>query len=473
MRQPIPSGSAFFWIIFSLCLLILLPFLAIAFYNHPSADDYICVIPAMQWGPITTTLGWYFSWSSRFTSAFFISLNPLVYNWLTGYQLNAWLLMAMVSSGFFFWFRAVSRFSSFPALASLAILAFTAYLATVPSMVEAFYYLSGAICYQPANSFLLFLVGWWFFNIPLPTFSHLNFRSVLVLGIQSFLLFLIAGTNEMAMMFGLSLSGGLWLYRLITDKKWHPGLALLFLASIFSTGLVIFSPATYYRMQASSSLKRSLGDVLTNSAAGYLEYVGVWLSNPAFLLCSVLLLFIQVSDRVPLLKRPWLIALTSLSVLLSAFCFVPSFLGEGMVQGRTANALLFNFFLLYMLNVVFWKRNLFTSTVSGLTEPTLSLPVRILMLATVLSVLLTSNFRNVFNDLNSGDAAAYNQERLERIRQVETSVSDSIWVQPVQHRPKTIFFGEIGDYPQPWYDNFYAVYHGKKFIHLVESGKVK
>jgi hypothetical protein len=338
-------------------------------------------------------------------------------------------------------------------------------------MVEAFYYLSGAICYQPANSFLLILISWWFFNIPLASFSQLNIRSGFVLTVQGFLLFLIAGTNEMAMLFGLSLSGGLWLYRLITDKKWHPGLALLFFASVFSTGLVIFSPATYYRMQASSSLKRTLSEVLINSVAGYLEYVWSWLSNPTFLLFSLTFLFIPVSNRVPLLKRFWLITLTVLSVLLSAFCFVPSFLGEGLVQGRTANALLFNFFLLYMLNVVFWKRSLAPSTVDENPEPVISLQTRILMLATVLSVLLTSNFRNVFYDLYSGEAASYNHERLERIRQVETSVSDSIWVQPVQHRPKTIFFGEIGDYPQPWYDNFYAVYHGKKFVHLVEPVK--
>lgn len=473
MRKPILSGSAFFWLIFSLCLLILLPFLWIAFYNHPSADDYICAVPAMKWGPITTTLGWYFSWSSRFTSAFFISLNPLVYKWLTGYQLNAWLLMAMVSSGFFFWFRAVSRFSSFPALAALAILAFTGYLATVTSIVEAFYYLSGAICYQPANAFLLVLVSWWFFNIPLPSFSDLSFRTAFALGIQCFLLFLIAGTNEMAMLFGLSLSGGLWLYRLITDKKWHPGLAMLFLSSVFSTGLVLFSPATYFRMEASSSLKRTPGEVLANSAAGFLEYVGSWLSNPAFLFFTITVLFLPVSGRVPILKRTWLITLTALSVLLSAFCFVPSFLGEGLVQGRTANALLFNFFLLYMLNVVFWKRSLADPKDSLETKTTFSLGVRILMLTTALSVTLTSNFREVFNDLFSGDAAAYNQERLERIHQVETSVSDSVWVLPVKHRPKTIFFGEIGDYPQPWYDNFYAIYHGKKFVHLVESKKSK
>jgi hypothetical protein len=226
-------------------------------------------------------------------------------------------------------------------------------------------------------------------------------------------------------------------------------------------------------MQASSSLKRSISEVISNSATGYLEHIGSWLSNPAFLFFSITFLFIPVSKRVPVLQRPWLISLTALSVLLSAFCFVPSFLGEGMVQGRTANALLFNFFLLYMLNVVFWKRFISAPNSDEESEPTMPLQTRILMLVTVLSVMLTSNFRNVFNDLYSGDAAAYNQERLQRIHQVESSVSDSIWVQPVQHRPKTIFFGEIGDYPQPWYDNFYAVYHGKKFVHLVESGKSK
>lgn len=462
---------ALYWfLVFILCLAFIAPFLTLSFYNHPSADDYLAALPAMEWGPITATLGWYFSWSSRYTSSLLISINPLVYKSLIGYQLTSWCLISSLFAGFYVWHRTVCQISSSIKLSVLALTSLVVYLSTVSSVVEGFYYVNGAMCYQPANALLLLLVSWWFYEIPFPDFS-ITIRSVLTLATQCFILFLLAGTNEMAMLFSLSLIGGLWIYRLITDKKWHPGLQFLFLSSLFSTGLVLFSPATFYRMKASSSMKRDLAEVLLNAGNGFVDFTLGWLSNPTYLLFSLLILFIPLSKRVPVVPRLWLWILSVLSLLLSAFCFVPSFLGEGLVQGRTANALLFNFLFLYLINVVFWKRSL------SVVDSTLPLSInklgQILLLGTILTAFISPNFSNAFIDLSSGDAYEYNQERLNRIHQVESSISDSIWVQPVKHRPKTIFFGEIGDYPQPWYDSFYARYHGKKFIQLIKPGNSK
>ena len=456
----------YWFLALALCLTFTAPFLWLSFFNHPSADDYLAALPAMEWGPITTTLGWYYSWSSRYTSSFLISINPIIYKSLIGYQLTTWLIIIFLIFGFYVWHRTVSRVSSALELMVLALLSFVAYISTVSSVVEGFYYVNGAMCYQPANALLLILVSWWFIKIPFPELKW-NIKSLLILAAQCFILFLLAGTNEMAMLFSLSLSGGLWLYRLVTDRKWHPGLQTLFLSSLFSTGLVLFSPATFYRMKASNSLKREPLEVIVNSLAGFAEFTINWLSNPTYLLFSLLIVFIPVSARIPSVPRMWLWALSILSVLLSAFCFVPSFLGEGLVQGRTANALLFNFFLLFMINVVFWKRHLLD--VAEQTTWTISKPAMALLLATILSAFVSPNFKNAYEDISSGTASRYNQERLDRINLVESSTSDSIWVETVRNRPKTIFFGEIGEYPQPWYDNFYARYHGKKFIHLVDK----
>jgi hypothetical protein len=460
----------YWYLVFVLCLVFICPFLALSFFNHPSADDYLATIPAMEWGPITATLGWYFSWSSRYTSSFLISINPIVYKSLIGYQLTSWCLLFSLILGFYVWHKTVSRISSAFQLIGLALTSLVVYLSTVSSVVEGFYYVNGALCYQPANALLLLLISWWFYNIPFPDFS-ITISSFLTLAAQCFILFLLAGTNEMAMLFSLSIIGSLWLYRLITEKKWHPGLQVLFLSSLFSTGLVLFSPATFYRMKASSSMKRHLTDVLLNAGESFIYFIINWLSNPAYLLFTVLILFIPISKRVPFVPRFWLWILSLSSLLLSAFCFVPSFLGEGLVQGRTANALLFNFLFLYMINVVFWKGNLINNHVP--LKSSFGNIGLIFLLGSIVMAFISANFTDAYLDLASGDAMGYNKERLKRIELVESSPCDSIWVQPVHHRPKTIFFGEIGDYPQPWYDNFYAVYHGKKFIHLVEPGKSK
>jgi hypothetical protein len=463
--------SSYTILVFILCLAFIYPFLALSFFNHPSADDYLAALPAMEWGPITSTLGWYFSWSSRYTSSFLISINPIVYKSLVGYQLTTWFLIFLLILSFYNWYKSTSRVSSSSGLFVLAVLSLITYLSTLPSVVEGFYYLNGSMCYQPANALLLLLVSWWFKEIP---FRNLlwEFRSFLILGTQCFILFLLAGTNEMAMLFSLSLSGGLWLYRLIKDRKWHPGLLILFFTSLLSTALVIFSPATFYRMKASSSMQRDFLDVLINAGSGFVQFFLSWLSNPPYLLFSIAVLFIPVSKKVPEVPRYWLWTLSVLSILLSGVCFVPSFLGEGVVQGRTANAILFNFLFLYLINVVFWKRSL-TDVETIDSESQINQLGLILLLGTVLIAFNSPNFKVAFSDLFSGEASSYNQERLNRIQLVESSANDSIWVQTVQHRPKTIFFGEIGDYPQPWYDSFYARYHGKKFIQLVGPGKSK
>ena len=457
----------YIWFVGIVCIGSLLPFLELAFYNHPSADDYICTVPAMKWNPITMTLGWYYSWSSRYTSAFILSINPLVYKWLLGYQLNTWLLLFILGSGFFYWFRTTSSLSSKYTWV-LSLLAVGVYVCSVPSVVEAFYYFGGAICYQPSNAMLLVLISWWYYKIPLPNLKSLSLIEFISLACQCFMLFLIAGNNEMAMMFGLAITGSLWLYLHVKSRNFHLGMSLLLFTSVVSAGLVVFSPATRFRMQASSSFDRSFLDVLIKSFFSYFENIAIWFSNPCFLFFLILMFWLPVSKKVPILDKRYLITLSFLSMFLSFFCFVPSYLGEGVVQGRTANALIFNFLLLFIINVTFWKRY-FLSINFTLSEGLHTFLFMSFLCLTSFSLFLSANFLQAYEDLSTGSAKTFDKERSERALYVENSLSDSVWVPPLKHKPKTIFFGDIGIYPEPWYDNFYAQYHGKKFISLLKN----
>ena len=155
-------------------------------------------------------------------------------------------------------------------------------------------------------------------------------------------------------------------------------------------------------------------------------------------------------------------------MFLSIFCFVPSFLGEGLIQGRTANALIFNFLILYLVNVVFWKQSLEANKTYSFSLNKTKITISILSLI-VLSIYSSPNYLQAIKDLSSGEAKEFDIERTERARLVENSTSDSVWVMPIKHFPKTIFFGDIGIYPEPWYDNFYAQYYGKKSISLIKK----
>lgn len=448
------------WIVLAICGILVFPYLALSFYNHPSADDYLVTVPAIQWGPITATLGWYHSWSARFSANLILAINPLVFHSLLGYQLLAWGILGFVGFGFWKFQSAVFLRQHPVSRLSLAALCTLVYFSANSSLVEGLYYFAGAACYQPAHALLLILAGWLIQQKPLETFTELNIKNLLIIGFQGGILVLIAGFNEVAMAFQLALTGGLCLFYFLEKKKISLHYSLLFIAAILGTAMVLFAPATFYRMEASQSFHRSLGEVLGLSFMGFFSFLGQWLSIAAF---SLLLLFWVAQNEeisLPVLKRQNLILLSVLSLFLMVCCFAPSYLGEGTVQGRTANALEFFFLFLFLINTLLWKKSLPGFSLIPMARLRY-IPVLVAML-----VLFSPNNLKAWNDFVSGEGKAYHLEQMNRIHLTETSPGDSVVVPPIAHRPKTIFFGDIGIFPQPWYDNFYAQYHGKKSIQL-------
>lgn len=448
------------WIVLVICAILVFPYLALSFYNHPSADDYLVTVPAIQWGPITATLGWYHSWSARFSANLILAVNPLVFHSLVGYQLLAWAILAFVCFGFWKFQAAVFPRQQPINRLSLSALCTLVYFSTNSSLVEGLYYFSGAACYQPAHALLLVLAGWVVQQKPLDSIRDWKINHFIIIGFQGGILILIAGFNEVAMAFQLALTGGLCFFYFLEKKKINLHFGLLFLASLIGVALVLFAPATFYRMEASQSFHRGLGEVLWLSFTGFFSFLGQWLKIAAFSLLLVFWVALQEEIFLPVLRRHNLVLISAFSFLLMIFCFAPSYLGEGTVQGRTANALEFFFLFLFFINALLWKKSL-----PGFSLiPSVALKYVPVLVAVL--VLFSPNNLQAWNDLLSGEGKAFHLERMHRIHLTETATGDSVVVPPLVHRPKTIFFGDIGIFPQPWYDNFYAQYHGKKSIQL-------
>jgi hypothetical protein len=460
-------SSAWLWTFSALfSSIVCLPFFILALYNHPSADDYPCTIFVLESSPLTSVIGWYKIWSSRYTSYSFMALNPLVYRYLLGYQLSTWILISGIFGGFLFFSKAFFHLSKTWIYICLSVLFTFSFLSAVPSVMEAVYYFGGAWFYQPPGIFILLLTGILFQTKPLQSFKDFSFRNLIIIGIQILLIFLIAGGNEMVMGFNMALIGSIWLYHFAENRKPSFHFSILLISAIAFGLVVVLAPGLKIRMEASQGVNISLWQALEKSILAWPQFLVENIAKSALSFFLLALLFIPVSTRVPILSKKNLLFLGGLSIIMSVLCFLPSFKGEGMVQDRTANGILFIFLFLLILNIGFWKRKYQTSGYS----PSIS-PAPFLIAATAVFLVFSPNVQTAWSDLLSGNAKAYDSERLERILLLETSPGDSLWLKPLRHKPKTLFNNDIGGFSTPGYDSYYARYHGKKVILLKNSGE--
>ena len=162
------------------------------------------------------------------------------------------------------------------------------------------------------------------------------------------------------------------------------------------------------------------------------------------------------------MKLPYALRIFALlsSLLLFYACFLPSFLGEGLLQGHTENSLLFLFLTLLFLNLQIWRNPI----LAGKDSQEILKPV--LLAGLMLALPFSPGFRLAVSDLWSGEAAAYSAERDHRDSLMRNTPGDTVWVEAVKHKPKSLFAGDIGDYPDPWYDNHFAAMYRKKWVGL-------
>jgi hypothetical protein len=390
-----------------------------------------------------------------------MSLNPYVFGSLWGYKTCTWLLLAVLFLVFRYFgktfFSLPGIWKVWPGLFLLTI------LVSSDSITEGFYYMGGALFYQPGNVLWLFLLSSLLKNPPLK--EGLNYRvgETFVLALQGAGFFLLAGCNEVGMVMGLALTGFLVASQMFFWRRFSWGLFFLFLSASAGAFVVLASPATFYRMEASNSFDRSFSWVLIQSVQAAIGQIFEWFSKPAFLLFLLISVFLPVSERVPLFSRKYCLGLSILALGSFVLAFAPAFKGEGLLQARTSNALQFLFLSLALVLIAFWKRSL--SPLPALNQKLLA---GMMLLFWGISI-FSGNSLLVWKDLISNEAKAYSQERDQRETWMKTAKGDSVWVSPVSHRPKSLFHGDLGDYPDPWYDNHYAGMFGKESVLLADS----
>lgn len=444
-------------------LFLLLPFLIISIYNHPSADDFSYSDFANRLGFWNAQIENYYIWTGRYTATALLTVNPLDYTNLILYRVLPVILLISFSFSVYYFLNKLLINSRRRDIIVLTFLILFLYIYYTPNITEAFYWMAGSITYQLASILSLLL-----FSMFLDLFRIKDRKKKIFLTIPaSFLCVAIVGLNETSMLILVMITFILFATNFYIKKEPDPVLLILFLVTAAASAVVILAPGNLVRMAEKPGRFQLLFSI-TGSIKTTLLYIAGWL--------PMLLIFIalfspllnrlagNIKARFPLENFKF-IHLLSLALAFLSFiilCFFPSYWSQGgKPPARTVNVIYLLFiFGSFALSVLFFL------LLQNLQRPVSEIPhpIRISMVIAALAILIVkpNNIRKVYQDLLSGSAYRYNIEMNQRYNLLEKCDSECV-VPPIKNRPFTLFAYDLAAKPSDeiyWYNKHLGDYFG-------------
>jgi hypothetical protein len=428
-------------VVFAIALLLsIAPFLVVAFFCHPAADDYCHAAKTLELGFVGVQRYWYSSWNGKYFSMMLFSLHPLVYGSIGAYKAVAIIVILLTFASIFSFLNTVLK-SSFPLIDKLIAATFITALFSnhMPEVTEGYYWMPGSITYQLAGILTLF-----FFSSTIKTFEARKGRKALWFTLSCILLVAIAGCAEtsMVVVFLLLVSIAVKAFRNKVRTRWF-WLSFLVLTTLCAL-VVIIAPGNSVRSSFFPNRHRLLFS-LGFSLAQEVRFLFKWFSNPALVLGTILFvpIAVKLSDRIDLLRKrlythPLIYLLLLLGVVFMGF--FPAYWSTGLLgQHRTVNLVYFYFLVGWFINLAIWVSCFKQKWRLGATLPRYVYFVAFLLIP--LSLLSTNNTKKAFGDLLSARAYRYDVEMKSRDFQIEQCLkknSADCSVQMPRNLPATI-----------------------------------
>lgn len=463
-------------------VLCLLPFLALCWYAHPSADDFLTANDVRRHGHLGYVPFMYQTWTGRYTSALLWGvLNPVAYgNIKEGYGVVCLLLLLALPVALYVLLRTllVGQFSRGTLWVSSGVLA-GLFLFQMPSPAEGFYWITSTYNYVlPALLTLLWLAALArHASAPTPA------AQCKWLGIAALLAVVVIGGNETnAVPLALGVTGFTAL-RCLQRRRLEWSYIALSAVVVLACAVAFLAPGNFVRM--GQQHQYSLWESFDKGALSAYRSVVNWLGNGVLVALTVLLLPVSYRLRqVPnlplnrLAQNPLFITLL-MAVSLVLVMFMGWWGTSQPMPLRSRNVLYLFFLIGWFLNVHAWARYLWRRT----GRPAFSLPAWAqagLLTWIVLAFTLgprfswrghepTDNLNNVlvaYQDWLGGAAARYDEQLTARYRTLQEAgwLPDEAVVEPLQDPPRTILFGDITPDIHDWSNLAYADFFGKKTI---------
>ena len=457
-----------YWLLIAAGVYALLPFLLIAPFNQPAADDYVGAVRDAHQSFATVFTNTYMHWSGRYFATVIARINPLLYHSTTAYKWYAVILLAAFVTALIILTRTLTLqyFSWLQTLALSSLILFL-YLTVLPSTAEGFYWFSGAWVYQTANIFFMLLLA---LLIRLQSGIGKTTKYFCLL-LAALLSVCVIGCNEISLIITCATVIFFALNKFIADKKLASIFNTLAVICITAACIAVFAPGNFERMDNSQEYSKSPVWTVAGATGITFIYLTKW-ATPV-LICTIL--------YVPLFGNPLAKKILAkgvqvkLKLSYSIAFFIALFLllqlftvwvAGGSNLGRIENVIYLYFLLGYFFNVQLFINRYYQKQqpVSFFSKPLLAIVV-LLFFMNLFDI--NNNISTAYIDVVTGKAKRYSNQLNARAKLVTKCKQDTCFVPPLTALPATIFFTDIKcttDSLDFWMNDAYSTYMGAHYL---------
>lgn len=466
------------WLILLASIMVLLVYVLLGHYAHPSADDYCMANGVQSAGLFSHLLHHYVEWSGRYASNTLYALYPMIFGFTDGYQVMpaAIILLLVLATAFFL--SSLFRIRLFLPFNLLIAVSFTAiFILGMRDTASSLYWTAGAMTYQSANILLLFMLG-------LMIRLHDSQSAQRGIGVTSGLLVAViilgVGTHETNMMLVTGLV--MLAFLLQVRRGWGRSRVwlLLLLVAATSSAIVFFAPGNLARTSTfpmSHDLMRSL----EGSYVMGLKTLRIWLGSPLLIVATLLTPF-AMAKLLSLSQRTFQLSGTRLLTLVLVTLAVPFVLQfpawwamGGYPPARTIDAIYFVFLVCWLVTITALSRHYLVSGLQSFQHGPVSGQLMLVFIISsvlfVAAIATNGKFRRAAGDLLYR-AGPYNAYILARYRMIDEAISRNEFFLTVPEYdgqyPRSIYYNDIRSHPGDWRNVCYARYYGISAIRRVK-----
>lgn len=486
--------------LFILLIINLLPIIYLGRFNHPTGDDYYYGAEAhIVWeetGSVIETIKEalkgaaydYQTWQGTYSAMVLMRLQPTVfsesaYHWVTV------VILLLLTGGIFYLLKPViCRWLGGSSASWIAIASVLTLLAvqTVPTPAESMFWYNGSMYYTGYLAVTFFFWGMLLRYLLQPRIRDILYMSILAV--------FLAGGNY------ISLLPSMILLVLVTawlfykkDKKRGIGIAIVTVAIL--AGFIVNAMAPGNAVRQSDMWKIPAWKAVIKSLLQGVRYLAAWV-GPGWLCAAVVItpFMLKIYRKTDFQFRYPVIALWLIyGIFCSASC--PTFYTMNSTGPARAVAVCYYGFILFTFAAYgyglgyFYQRvlprvrrswtspeskeaaaaarqsswwNKFVSISDRLTWAVLIACLLLTQGATG-SLAKTTSVKS-FQSLVSGEAAAYEQEYLERLAILEDDTVEDAVLPPYENRPQLLYVGDLAADPQEPANRKVALFYGKKTV---------
>ncbi len=493
--------SAISWGVTCLYILCIIPLLWVAWYNYPSADDYSMGyraywdykasggnVFAAIWAALYMAWYDYMNWMGYYTSTFFLSLPPSVFDERL-YFLGAYILIGALSLSTIYLFRVIfvrllGRDKHLTnCITMLTLLITVVCLPRGGTRVEAFYWYCGAANYILMYSFGLFYIG----LLLSAVVDEKRGKRIFHIVMACITAILVGGGNYMSSLCAavFTLMFIVWVFY----RKKNKVFLMPAVVNLVAFALSCLAPGNNVR----GSDVQGFGFVKTIFISIYYVLdlcINEWTTWAVLLLLVMCMPFMWKMTKGCKLTFKYPLPVLFFGYMFTAANVAPPLFSLANIESGRLRALFYIQYILLLVLCLFyvlgWIRTVVTGNksgsehaesqnigyISGASAKMLCVSAILFAVLSIITVIPDMDFFSTtcaIEDIASGEAAYYRQQNMERRElMLDDSVTDVV-VESYKYEPDMIFLVDITTDPEFWTNNSMRRYYGKNSVVRTEK----